>query len=406
MQSFTLNKDNVNFNFAYFQFFDSLSNQLVYGINDRIIFINNKIWQSGNTQQVANIDGIFVNHKSHYIPPAKEQLSLNHSQTNISINFSSNSYSENRSLSYAWKMDGVDKIWNQSNEVTTANYANLSPGNYTFLVKAKNSSGDWGPENNSLRFIIHPAFWQTTWFKICVFLFIAGAAYWLIQRRIKIIHKEAALKQKLAETEMQALRAQMNPHFIFNCLNAIDNLIQTNQKDRATTYLARFAKLIRSVLESSQNNLVPFHKDFETLRLFLDLEQFRCSNKFKYKLEADEELLQGDYKVPPLVIQPFIENAIHHGLLNKQDGEKELIVKASLHHSYIQYFIADNGVGRPKAFEIKKLNKPEHTSYGIQITTERIHLHNQNGKENDVQIRDLVQNDFSAGTEVEVRINI
>jgi len=406
IRSLTLNNENVNFNFAYFQFYDSGSNQLVYGINDRIIFINNKIWQSGNTQQVAYIDGIAVNNKNYYIHPGKEILSLSHSQKNISINFSSNSYNENGSLSYAWKMDGVDKIWNYSNEITTANYANLSPGKYIFLVKAKNSSSDWGPENNSLRFVIHPAFWQTTWFKVCIFLFIAGLVYWLIQRRIKTIHKEAELKQKLSETEMLALRAQMNPHFIFNCLNAIDNLIQTNQKDKATTYLARFAKLIRSVLESSQNNLVPFHKDFETLRLFLDLEQFRCSNKFKYQLEADEELLQGDYKVPPLVIQPFIENAIHHGLLNKQNGEKKLIVKASLHHSYIQYFISDNGVGRTKAFEIKKLNKPEHTSYGIQITTERIHLHNQNGKTNDIQIKDLLQDDGPSGTEVKVRINI
>ena len=93
---------------------------------------------------------------------------------------------------------------------------------------------------------------------------------------------------------MQALRAQMNPHFIFNCLSAIDDLIQTTQPDKATAYLARFASLIRGVLDSSKNNLVPFDRDFETLRLYLELEQFRCNNKFRYELKADKELLDGD----------------------------------------------------------------------------------------------------------------
>jgi sensor histidine kinase YesM len=239
--------------------------------------------------------------------------------------------------------------------------------------------------------------------------------YGLIRRRIKNIRREAELKHKMAETEMIALKAQMNPHFIFNCLNAIDNLIQTDQSDKATTYLARFAKLIRSVLESSKNNLVPFYKDYESLQLFLQLEQFRCNNKFTYQLEADGELLQGDYKVPPLIVQPFVENAIHHGLLNKLEGEKKLIVKAGFDNSFIKYSIIDNGIGRARAFEIKERNKPEQASYGIQITGERIHLHNQNvrmtgntrqDKINDLKITDLVKDGMAQGTQVEIWLKI
>jgi len=205
---------------------------------------------------------------------------------------------------------------------------------------------------------------------------------------------------------MMALRSQMNPHFIFNSLNAIDNLIQTNQTDKATTYLARFAKLIRSLLESSKNNVVPFHKDFETLQLFLQLEQFRCNNKFVYDLQADDELINGDYKVPPLIIQPFVENAIHHGLLNKQTGERKLLVKASVENNFIRYIVQDNGVGRIKALEIKNLNRPEHQSYGIQISTERIHLYNQNKKTDDIFITDLVDEGRAVGTEVKVNLKI
>ena len=218
-------------------------------------------------------------------------------------------------------------------------------------------------------------------------------------------HEQSALKRKALELEMQALRAQMNPHFIFNCLSAIDNLIQTNQPDKATTCLSRFAKLIRAVLESSKNNLVPFQKDFDTLKLYLEMEQFRCNNKFSYELEADPELLESDYKIPPMIIQPFIENAIHHGLLNKAGGDRKLEVNAQLRDDHIIYSISDNGIGRKKAAQLKETNKPGHESYGIQITKDRIQLHNRNGIETDLVITDLETEGMPAGTKALVRIN-
>jgi hypothetical protein len=217
--------------------------------------------------------------------------------------------------------------------------------------------------------------------------------------------EQQTLKRKALELEMQALRSQMNPHFIFNCLSAIDNLIQTNQADKATTCLSRFAKLIRGVLDSSKNNLVPFQKDFEILRLYLDMEEFRCNNKFSYELTADIELLQSDYKIPPMIIQPFIENAIHHGLLNKNNNDRRLKVKAQLKDEQIIYSIMDNGIGRKEAAMLKERNRPGQQSYGIQITKERIQLHNKNGIETDLNIYDLEAEGVAAGTEAVVRIN-
>ena len=218
-------------------------------------------------------------------------------------------------------------------------------------------------------------------------------------------HLQSALKRKALELEMQALRAQMNPHFIFNCLSAIDNLIQTNQTDKATTCLSRFAKLLRGVLDSSKNNLVAFQKDFDTLKLYLEMEEFRCNKKFKYELNADAELMESDYKVPPLIIQPFVENAIHHGLLNKQEGSRELKIEAQLKDDHIIYLISDNGVGRRKAGIIKEMNRPNQKSYGIEITKERIQLHNKNEEEDDLVITDLEEGGLSVGTQAMVRIN-
>lgn len=213
-----------------------------------------------------------------------------------------------------------------------------------------------------------------------------------------------ALKRKALELEMQALRAQMNPHFIFNCLSAIDNLVQTSQADKATIYLSRFAKLIRGVLDSSKNNLVPFQNDFETMKLYLEMEQFRCNNKFSYRLKADDDLLKGDYKVPPLIVQPFIENAIHHGLLNKQGNDRELQVTAKLQDEKIIYSVTDNGIGRKRAGILKERNRPGQKSYGIDITRERISLHNRQSMSEGLLITDLEEEGHPSGTRAVVTI--
>ena len=149
----------------------------------------------------------------------------------------------------------------------------------------------------------------------------------LIANKIKSIEAERLLQrthiemysmnEQLSKAKLEALRSQMNPHFIFNCLNSIDNLIQMDEKEKATLYLSKFAKLIRSILENSAHNEVPCWKDIETLNLYLQLEELRWDKKFSYQLVIADEILNGDYKVPPLIIQPFVENAIHHGLLNK-----------------------------------------------------------------------------------------
>ena len=141
------------------------------------------------------------------------------------------------------------------------------------------------------------------------------------------------------------------------------------------------------------------------MKLYLEMEQFRFNDKVTYDLQADDELLNGDYKVPPLIIQPFIENAIHHGLLNKKAGDRHLDILIKLEKEHIIYSITDNGIGRQKASGFKERNKPEHQSYGIAITRERIHLHNQNGIDDDLVITDLQEEGIAAGTKAVIRIN-
>jgi ligand-binding sensor domain-containing protein len=343
--------------------------------------------------QEMNVDSLLYSNKT---------IRLKSDQNFLTIEFTTHSYA-GIAKNIFYKLSGVDKNWVKANEKGIASYTNLAPGDYNFIIKA-------GEDSNSpvttLHIVIIPPFYSTWWFKTLMVLLAAFIIYFFVKRRIQNIRYKAELRHKISETEMLALRSQMNPHFIFNCLSAIDNLIQTNQPDKATTYLARFAKLIRSVLESTKHNLVPFYKDFETLQLYIELEQFRSGNKFVYTINADEELMEGDYKVPPLLVQPFVENAIHHGLMNKLTGERNLVINASIQAATIQYLIKDNGVGRIKAQEIKQQNKPEHNSYGIEISSQRIQLHNQNGKQNNITVTDLSCNGQPIGTEVAVNIKI
>lgn len=337
----------------------------------------------------------------------EKKLNLHHRRDQLRFDFSSPCFINEKQVLYSYRLSSAgNNDWSPPSNEHSVSYASLRPGSYDFEVRSLGWNGEWGPVT-SFSFTINPPFWQTWWFRAaCVFV-IVGFVTWLVRRRIKNIRREAAMKQKITETEMAALRSQMNPHFIFNCLNAIDNLIQTNQKDKATVYLSRFAKLVRNVLDSSKNNVVSFHKDYESLQLYLQMEQFRCNGRFEYQLTVDPELLNGDLRVPPLIVQPFVENAIHHGLLNKENNDRKLVVSACIDKDYIRYTITDNGIGREKARQLKEINKPEHRSYGIQITEERIHLYNQESRSaNDVTITDLYKDNEPCGTSVMIRLKI
>lgn len=332
----------------------------------------------------------------------QEPVSLSANENFITVRFSPLLFNQQSTEDFFYRLNGVDKDWVKSSGDDEAVYTNLAPGHYVFTVRY--GGADERNQTSSISFQIVPPFYATWWFRALAAALVFGLLYLIISRRVRNIRQAASLKQQIAEAELKALRAQMNPHFIFNCLNAIDNMIQTNQKEKATTYLHRFAKLIRGVLDSTKNNLVPLHKDVETLKLYLELEKFRCDDKFLYELKVDPELLNGDYKVPPLLVQPFIENAIHHGLLNKETGDRKLSIEINLISDDIHYIIKDNGVGRQVATKLKEFNRPEHQSYGIQISTSRVLLHNKSTTEKSVQITDLYEKEKPAGTQIDILI--
>ncbi len=221
------------------------------------------------------------------------------------------------------------------------------------------------------------------------------------QKKLNRLAAETYAKEK-AELELQSLRAQLNPHFIFNCINSIDAFIHNNDKYNATTYLNKFAKLLRNILDSSKLTTVPFTKDIETLKLYIELEEFRNEKKFTTKFHIDRELLENDYKVPALIIQPFVENAILHGLKNKDGHEGVLQIDIKKVEDTIEYSILDNGIGR-KAAALFSQNKQ--SSYGMQLSYERIRLFNSEPVAS-VKITDLENNGRAAGTLITASLKI
>jgi hypothetical protein len=236
------------------------------------------------------------------------------------------------------------------------------------------------------------------------FIFLlAGSGIFFYQRNRRL--KIQAQKTK-AELQMQVLRSQMNPHFIFNSLNGIENFILKNDKRQASEYLNKFASLIRIILSNSRKEGVAFTDDMETIQLYIDLELLRFNYRFCFAKDIDPSLLEFDYRVPPLLIQPFVENAIVHGFAYSIRKDLRLLVTAKLEDDYIIYKIEDNGVGRAEASAFNARSKSKHVSLGLQITRERINIFNeQHNAQNTMKIEDLYDlNGKPSGTSVTIKV--
>jgi tetratricopeptide (TPR) repeat protein len=219
-------------------------------------------------------------------------------------------------------------------------------------------------------------------------------------------NKHVELQKQSAKLEMQALRAQMNPHFIFNSLSSINHFILKNEGKTASNYLTRFSRLIRMVLINSQKPLITLNDELEMLRIYLDMERMRFKNSFDYFIAFKNEIDSENVFVPPLLLQPFCENALWHGLMHK-DGQGHLTIDLSMENNILQCVISDDGIGREKAGKLKSKSAEKEKSLGLQITAQRLALINQNKNvQTFYSIEDILdQNNKIAGTKVILKIS-
>jgi tetratricopeptide (TPR) repeat protein len=226
-----------------------------------------------------------------------------------------------------------------------------------------------------------------------------------IRYRIKL---KINYEKKMKEIEMRALRAQMNPHFIFNCLGSINRYIVKSDTKTASQYLTKFSKLIRLILDNSSSDHISLEVEIQTLQLYLEMESLRFDHGFDYEIQTDEQLPSGTVKLPSMLIQPYVENAIWHGLLQKEEKGKLWIRFKKINGHILQAEIEDNGIGRKRAMELKSKGTVKQKSYGMQISSDRIQIINNLYKlNNSVTVHDLTDSiGMASGTKITLKIPV
>jgi len=338
----------------------------------------------------------------------------------FNFEFTATTYRNEDKVLYSYQLnkDNQESAWSEPRNMHSLSLVSLSPGDYTLKVKALSTDDLWTTTPAQFGFTIRSPYWNTWWFRILVAGVLIGLTFFVIRYslhqkfRSKLARSEserqiAQLKHEEAEMEMRALRAQMNPHFIFNSLNSINRFILQNNKAQASEYLTKFSKLVRLILQNSQSSLITLENELEALGLYLELESLRFDNRFEYKVSCPADLDISAIKVPPLIIQPYAENAIWHGLMHKEE-KGQLDIELSQENETLFIRVADNGIGRKQAQAISSKSATIHKSMGLSITGQRIAML-KNGLDDDCQviINDLVAADNSAaGTEVTLKIPI
>ena len=329
-------------------------------------------------------------------------LELPYDKNFISLEFASLSEIKKDAVSYQYQLEGVDESWVDNGRRNFVNYTNLDAGDYRFNFRASFGDEIYSPINNQLKVVIHPAFWNTWWFRILTVGLLLGTIYFFYKNRMNRLEEKLEMEGNVERLENMALRLQMNPHFLFNTLNSIKHYAVFKKKEETSEFISEFSTLMRKILENSKHTFISLSEEIELIGLYVSIEQKRLKDSFEYTLSHDEDFSFYEKQIPPMLIQPFVENSIWHGLMHKEGKKKINIHLAALENGY-DCIITDNGIGRTAHAEIKK--KRNKKSLATEIAKDRLDLLTQGSNQhNDIEIIDLYEGEIPAGTKVILRI--
>lgn len=334
-----------------------------------------------------------------------DSIQLEKGENNFQLTFACLDFRNAEKIQYRYRLHGEKEVFTETNHRNrSVNYSNLSPGIYRFEVEATNRNGEWASKT-ALVIEILPYYYQTLLFRVLmvlVFILVTGYFIYSYNRQIRL----KALQQQ-DELKLESLRGQMNPHFIFNSLNSINYFISQNDRLAANRYIADFARLIRSILGNLSHDYIPLSKELESINDYLQLEHLRFGDKFDYEVVLDDTISTDNFLVFPGMVQPFIENAIWHGV-RSLEGRKGFVKISFYNQKPDSLFcrIEDDGVGR-KLAETLKSSLPGKTSRGIGIVIERLKIVNHLRQTRyEVKIEDLFNDRKETGTCVIIEIPV
>lgn len=339
---------------------------------------------------------------------------FNYNQNAIIINFSLLDFGTSTPNQLFYKIN--EDTWQPLfNETRTIQFASLAPGNYHISFKLNDSV-----LLTTLTFNIDNPFWKTWWYlSFCTLMFIlVGYVYYkwqlnklrvknrLLEDKNTLLQEKIELEYNLNKSVLTSIKSQMNPHFFYNALNTIQAYIFTNDKIKANNYLAKFSKLTRLILEQSEKETISVGEESASLTLYLELEKMRFSEGFEYAIEINTKTHKDNIDIPPMLIQPYIENAVKHGLLHKE-FDKKLTVLFEEKDNHLIVTIDDNGIGRKRSLELNKIKNEKYQSFSTQANEKRLEILNRNSDKIALKIIDKKdQNDVSTGTKVILTIPI
>ena len=345
-----------------------------------------------------------------------DNIVLPHNKNHLTFDFIGINLKNSDNIKYSYRLLGAEENWSPLSKEKSATYSFITNGEYEFQLKATNVNGVW-TEVKSIRIIIKPPYWKTWWFLSLLLLALSGIVYLGIRIKskndnTKQLTKQLVFKNRMRELEQQSLNASMNRHFIFNSLNSIQYFINSSDKRSANKYLSSFAKLIRKNLDSStaDNFIVSLNEEIERISLYLVLEKMRFGEKFDYFLNVDSDVDVEMTMVPSMLLQPFVENSIIHGVLPLEGTKKGRIdVNVKLELDSLIFEVVDNGVGIDNSMDLKDSFEGDHESKGMMITENRIELLRQVDGEKLMIIGPFQINDGKGGvvgTKVIIKIPI
>ncbi|OJJ22068.1 hypothetical protein BKI52_08495 [marine bacterium AO1-C] len=312
----------------------------------------------------------------------QKQYVLAYDDNNLTIHFTGIALRSGGKFRYKYRMEGLEKAWNYNGSTNNlARYSALPSGKYRFQVKTINEDGIESKETAGIEIVIAYPVWEKWWFITLMILLALALMGAIIFFRLRAYRRKTRLEKALSTAALESLKLQMNPHFIFNAMGAIQNYMITNDTRHSSIYLAKFSKLMRAVLENSRQEYISLNNEIEMLENYLSLQNLRFEEGFDYRITIDEQLDTEFIAIPPMFAQPFIENAIEHGIARlKKNGWIQ--INFSLHEKVVILKITDNGVGIENSIETKQTQKKVHHSLATTITQERIDLYRQSLKKN------------------------
>jgi len=339
-------------------------------------------------------------------------LSLSQSEKDLDFELTPINLSQASDFVYSWKLIGYKEEWTPWTAHSIASFTNLSSGEYTFIGRFKTRRGTMG-QTLPYTFTITEPFYFSSWFALSMSIGIITLLISLTHFRTKRLKKKELVElvnlRRIAESELKALRAQMNPHFMFNALNAIQDMILNEEQQSSGEYLSDFAHLMRMILENSSKKFITLEREMEFIKLYLKFEQLRFSERFEVHFKVDPLIEEHCTNLPAMLIQPYIENAINHGILQQESFGRLHIEFSMIQRStdnHLLCVVQDNGIGRSLAQKRQAERGRPHASLSTKITSDRIELLNSiDGKDAySIRIFDLYSEGIAQGTRVEIEI--